>query len=240
MMRRSEIVGLCVVVASVLSVILTSEAQASAPEYFACAKVAPKNTGKYSDKECASYVGSGGRYERVSAIGATFKAKFKTTEFATRGLGPSATVTCKKGSAVGKINSSNRGADESTYEDCSMDGSACKSTGQTSGTIATGPLGTLLEGSELQPRIVLTTGSDYPYQFECGGTLFRYNGYAGATFTAPAAGHASKKATEVFSGSAGNLYREESTTDGETWVGNYESEEVVTVDSVSSEPVGID
>jgi hypothetical protein len=237
-MGRSKLVGLCILAASALGAIAASAAQANPAEFYACAKATPKSTGRYSDKECSSYVGSAGAYERVSAIGTTFKSKFKTTVFTTRPLGAGATVTCKSGTATGKIYLSNFASDYTTFHGCSMGGVKCASAGQRAGTIESNQLKIEAIGTESDAKIRLSASAGYMEEFTCGGTLVRTSGLPEATFTSPPPGHASKKSTEVFGGED-NLNREESFNGGETWSSGVLTEESVTVESTASEPVGI-
>ncbi len=76
-MKRTKILGVALVAVFALAAIAASGASA-APEWKACVKAEPKNTGKYTDKLCTvKSPATEGKYELVSSTGkkSGFKAK---------------------------------------------------------------------------------------------------------------------------------------------------------------------
>jgi hypothetical protein len=76
-MKRMRILGLALVAVFALAAVVAAGASA-APEWKACVKAEPKNTGKYTDKGCTTTSPtSEGKYELVSSVGKgkSFKVK---------------------------------------------------------------------------------------------------------------------------------------------------------------------
>jgi hypothetical protein len=142
-MKRIKIVGLCLVAMFAMSALATTAAQAG--EYGKCVKASPKNTGAYSDKNCQTLVGSGGKYEWVSGVSPamSFTAKTKSAEL----VGAAGTISCKKSSTVGTIEGTKTNHEVVTFEGCEFKGAVtgeCHSAGQGSGVIVTNKLETTL------------------------------------------------------------------------------------------------
>ena len=234
---------LLTLVAAALGFVATASAAGGAPVFYECGKAVPKNTGKYSDKECSKAVASGGKYERLSAVGATYTSKTKVSVFFTPHLvGLGEKVTCKSGTAAGRITGANFGEDRLTFKNCATEGKPCNSAGEPTGTIETSELATELVGTEDSPKIEYTSPTEYISNFDCEGLLFRVSGLALGTYTSPPAGHANKKSTDVF-GDEFELRTEVSPDDEEEWLGEgggFPAEESATWDNTASAPLGID
>ena len=241
-MRCSRIVALCIIAAFALCA-FAAGAQATPLAYYACVKVPPKTTGHYADGECSKPVGSGGKYERESAVGVTYKAKTKSVTFISTEMPIDGHLTCKHSSDVGMITGSSVGEDQATFTGCEAETGRCTSAGEPKGTIKAGVLKTELVGPESSPKIKFTPSHQFSSGSECGTFLLRVGGFAVGTYTAPPGGHANKKATEIFGGEE-NLTMEFSPNGGEEWYdeefGGYRTEESTTAESTDSEPVGID
>lgn len=147
-MRRTRIVGLCLVAMFAMTAIAASSASAALPELYECAK-APKVgkffTGKYNDKKCSETNEAGtGKYELQPGIGKgkTFKGKGKVATLHTPAIGGE--VTCKTNKSEGKNTSPTHQSNVTAqFKTCTSLGKKCSSTGhgeKKAGEIYTNPL----------------------------------------------------------------------------------------------------
>ena len=180
-------------------------------KFFTCVKASPKNTGKYSDKECSNNVGSGGKYERASAVGIKDASKTKTAVLSTPAIGGK--VTCKKSAGTSLITGAKTDEDLVTFSDCTSEGKPCQNIGGASGVIKTNPLLTTLVSATETEFTSLSGRGGIQAEFECGGVVIKTKGYTIGHTTSPAAGHANKKATVKFEGET-NLETEVSVVPG--------------------------
>jgi hypothetical protein len=237
-MKRIRIVGLCVVAVLAMAAVAASAAQA-APEYFVCGKASKAGkeyTGKYSAKGCSnsSKVETGGKYERVSAVGTTLSSKSKTAVLSTPDIGGK--VTCKKSAGSGTVTSATTSAQVVTFEDCETLGKKCNSAGESAGKIKTNNLLVTVVG-ETELKFTSTSGAEgYQAEFECEGLLVRTKGYTVGHVTSPAPGTGSKKSTVKFAGEE-NLLTEVNI--GEGFIGPFPSEENVEASVKNSAELGI-
>jgi hypothetical protein len=227
-MKRIKIVGLCLVALFAFSAVAASGA--SAAEYFTCVK---DKGGAYSDKECSNNVGAGkGKFERASAVGATYTSKTKTAVLSTPEIGGK--VTCKKSTDTGKITGATTDEDLVTFVDCSSEGKPCQNVGGASGVIKTNPLLTKVV-SETETEFTSLSGREgIQAEFECGGVVIKTKGFTIGHTTKPAGGHASKTSTVTFAGED-NLETEVSVVPGVF----FKSEENTTASDKFSEAVGV-
>jgi hypothetical protein len=232
-MKRIKVVGLCLVAVFAMTA-FAAASSASAAEYFTCVKAVPKNTGKYSDKECSNEVGTGGKYERASAVGDKITSKTKTAVLSTPAIGGK--VTCKKSTDTGEIISSTQNHDVVTFSDCSSEGKPCQNAGGSSGVIKTNELLTTVVSSTETEFTALSGRGGYQAEFECGGVPIRTKGFTIGKTTSPAPGHASTKATLVFAGEE-NLETEVNVGSG--FIGPFPSEENTTASDKYSEALGV-
>jgi len=233
--KRFRISGLLVVAVFAMTAFAASPAQAL-ETYFKCVK---KKGGEYVEGSgCATKAGvpGGGRFERESAVGATYRLGARTAVLSTPGLEvnnkPAANVTCKQGAkAIGSITGPDRGEVAITFQACEIVEQGikyCTTAGWPKGAIRTNTLETeLVEitptsvGDELRPQGGV---ANFLTEFSCGsGLLFRTRGFTIGAITAPEPEHAFRTWTVVFENDL-NLETEVSSNGGVTWAGPLPSE----------------
>jgi len=190
-MKRTRIVGMCLVAVFALSALVASAASAAPPEYKTCIKAAKVGsiypTGEFSNKTCK------GAPEAASAT-----TKYKLAEwnegkkkFGTKGSGTNpinkqifpalkaavASVECSKEKSVGTLTGPKESTSTVSYSGCkSSEGKKCGKVGEASkGKIETQPLKTVLIAQTGSPEgvgIVVSpvTGSVLAV-YECEGGL---------------------------------------------------------------------
>jgi hypothetical protein len=156
-MKRTRIVGLCLVAMFAMSTVVAASALAAEPEYHSCgktAKVDKKYSGMYTSKLCSPAALSAtkeGEYERVAPT--KLPAKLKSTSgityvyLSSRETDTvSETVECKKDKDEGHIINSREADLKITYEECEavsgeLTGAPCGTVGAKKDTdIVTEPL----------------------------------------------------------------------------------------------------
>ncbi len=156
-MRRRRPVSIVFLAVLALCAVASASAQA-APEYGTCVKASPKNTGRYSDKNCLDEVAGTGKYEWVPGPGAKpgYTSKSKRVVFAT----PTSDVHCLASTDVGAITGVTSGVVTITLTGCATEGMPCTSEGQATGTVKTFELLTTLE--EVEGRTLVEYAGDGP------------------------------------------------------------------------------
>ena len=106
-MKRTRIIGLCLVAVFAMSALATGTASAAAPEFGQCLKKAVVGGAGYSEAKCLKAVGTAGKYEWVPGWGG--HNKFTSTgTTATLKTSGGKTVTCKKENSTGNIHRRDR------------------------------------------------------------------------------------------------------------------------------------
>ncbi len=159
-MKRTRILGLCLVAVFALSAVIASSASA-APGWYECAKAAKNATtkkyeGKFIDKYCATEAsakeaeeGKTNKYELKAGIGKGkgFKGKTtaKATLYTTTPLGITAEVSCTSASDSGKLALPNIEKEVvAVFKGCETGGNKCSSAGAKAGEIKTNNLAGVL------------------------------------------------------------------------------------------------
>jgi hypothetical protein len=181
-MKRSRIVGLCLV--AVLALSATAAASASAapmPIYKTCKKVA-KGTGKLGNKTCTEAGGKEdyelGEWNEGKEKEPKLKGKdgASTLKGYIKGIGVLATVTCAKSKDEGTITGPSESTLTVTFEKCSGEEKVCTTAGAKAGDIVTKPLAGLLILVSKEPAVVgiLLKGATSPVyaEFSCGVNEF--------------------------------------------------------------------
>jgi hypothetical protein len=178
-MKRMRILGLALVAVFAL-VAITAGAASAKPQWKACVKTEPKNTGNFSDKLCSIGAPGTGKYELVAGIGKGKGFKGKGGEASLHNVIPGKgdiKVTClsfkDKGSVVAP---SGVNKVTSEFKHCKSLGAPCKTEGGKKEVITTkslaGSLGYMNKAhtavgesltSEAEP------GSGFLAEFECEG-----------------------------------------------------------------------
>jgi hypothetical protein len=189
-MKRIGTVGLCLVVAFVLSALVAASASATAPEYGRCLKQTSGEGKKFSDSKCNKEAsGKKAKYEWVPGAG---KAKFTSSG----GIGVltsvgGAGVECKTESSTGEFVPGNNKEEAGiivTFKECKSAGNACTSPGAVSGELKTNelegivgfikkePIATKSKlGLELSPAKSVTSGLFI--EFSCLGLVVKVRGH---------------------------------------------------------------
>jgi hypothetical protein len=181
-----RIVALCLVVASVVSAIITASAAAELPEYRTCIKASPKESGKFNDKSC-SIASKGGKKEGDYELGAWNQGK-KVTFIGKNGettldsyipeseaepwTGGTVVgkVVCKSGKSKGEVTGPKTSIVTVEFKTCTSEGKKCTSAGAKAGTIVTQPLLSILGYSGGQ-----VTSADLEVFRRMGGVNAEFN-----------------------------------------------------------------
>jgi len=193
-MQHIRIVGLCLVVAVVLSVVGASEASAAAPEYGRCTK-AEKNSkkeynGTFSDSKCEKEVPLAERTKKGKYIwtpGAG-KAKFTTSG----GVGVLTTVggsgvECKTESSSGEFKPGDNKEETGVvvkFNECLSLGLFCNTPGAKTGELVTNQLEGLVgwenkasKKTDLELFPAKSVSSGLFIEFECSGLAVKVKGH---------------------------------------------------------------
>jgi hypothetical protein len=149
-MKRTRIVGICLVAMFAMSAMIATAAHAG--EYGECVKQSKPYKGNWTDKNCQiTSPGKEGKYEwspGVIAGNAALVAKTKSAEL----VGAAGTIACKKSLVAGKITGLKTNTEQVKFEGCEFKGAVtgeCHSAGQPAGIILTNQLkSTLIDHGE--------------------------------------------------------------------------------------------
>jgi hypothetical protein len=178
-MKRMRILGLALVAVFAL-VAITAGAASAKPQWKACVKTEPKNTGNFSDKLCSVGAPGTGKYELVAGIGKGKGFKGKGGEASLHNVIPGKgdiKVTCASFKDAGSVVAPSGVAKvTSEFKKCKSLGAPCKTEGGKKEVITTkslaGSLGYMDKAhtavgesltSEAEP------GSGFLAEFECEG-----------------------------------------------------------------------
>jgi hypothetical protein len=162
LMKRLNLVGLCLAAVFALCAMAAGSATASPPEYKTCIKAEPKNTGNYSEKTCSdtSKVAGTGKYERAEwnkGKKVTFKGKNVGTpkNIIVNPLDTPAktegTTECTKEKPEGEVTGPKTTKWTTHYKKCKGNGVPCNTTGAGKEEIVTDTLESTLASLDKGP-----------------------------------------------------------------------------------------
>jgi hypothetical protein len=152
-MRRTRIVGLCLVAVFAFAAISVSSASAVAPEFGRCLKVTPKALTNYDSAKCLKLASEDagteteklnkGNFKWFSGVVKTkFTTKMKEATIATLETVGGTKITCTGESSTGEyLNTKEIGKMVAKFTGCETSKIKCESAGAGAGNINTAPLG---------------------------------------------------------------------------------------------------
>ena len=216
-MKRTRIVGICLVAMFAMSAIIATAAHAG--EYGECVKQSKPYKGNWTDKNCQiSSPGKEGKYEWSPGViegNRVLVAKTKAAEL----VGAGGTVSCKKSVTAGKITGLKTNTEQVKFEGCEFKGPVvgeCHSTGQPGGVILTNQLkSTLIDHGEKgasggEPAVgevwneLAAESGGVQAQFLCAALVeIKTKGTVSGVFTSGSVNVMAKKAEIEFNGVLG-------------------------------------
>jgi hypothetical protein len=152
-MRRTRIVGLCLVAVFALTAIMASSASAAAPEFGRCLKVTPKALSNFDSGKCVKLASedTGTETEKLNkgnfqwfpgVVKNKFTTKMKEATIATLETVGGTKITCTGETSTGEYTGLKTiGKMVAKFTGCETSKIKCNSTGQAAGEIWTAPLG---------------------------------------------------------------------------------------------------
>jgi len=155
-MRRTKIVGLCLVAMFALTAVMASSASAVAPEFGRCLKVTPQKLTNYDSSKCIKFASedAGTEAEKLKkgnyqwfpgVVKNKFTTKMKEGTIATLETVGGTKITCTGETSTGEYilggNNKEIGKMVAKFTNCETSGFKCESTGAGAGNINTSPLG---------------------------------------------------------------------------------------------------
>jgi len=221
-MKRIRIVGLCLVAVFALSAVVAAAAQAAAPEYLTCNKVAKaeKGKGKWNDKECSKESKGGakeGEYEAGGSWETLKKKGFKGKNGVSTldsyipeneaepwtGGTVVGSVTCKNAKSVGEITGPKLSTVTVVFASCTSEGKKCTShqVGEKVGDITTEELDATLVNVEGKPASLVkgNNGEGKSAEFSCEGLAIKTFGNLNGLISGNTEGKYKKTSTQTFS-----------------------------------------